>query len=302
MVRTVTSGGPCTSGVTLRRPMERAAPSTRTSRSSGRSLLMMDTGPCTCTSTVAGSTRATNPAGAFWIWTFTPRTVVAALAGAIWTATRTHDILGGTGDHHGLGAHGLNLDQLLRQARDCDGGRRNAYTQDAITVGRLAAQVWNYGHGLKRGPGESRVLGGDHIVPGRHGNEEREQQQKVLLVEQPARPHARRNVRHHHDAGAGVSAANSSRRAAFNSSSDMPRMSSPSRASVTVPVSSDTIIATASVCSAIPSPARCRVPSVRATTGFSDRGSRQPAATTRFPRIMAAPSCSGELGKNRLIS
>src|SRR5437879_7368710 len=36
-----------------------------------------------------GKKKATNTAGAFWIWTFTPRTVVAAMAGAIWTATRT---------------------------------------------------------------------------------------------------------------------------------------------------------------------------------------------------------------------
>src|SRR5207245_8875327 len=46
-------------------------------------------GPSPPRSAVAGATRATNPAGAFWIWTFTPRTVVAAMAGAIWTATRT---------------------------------------------------------------------------------------------------------------------------------------------------------------------------------------------------------------------
>jgi len=60
------------------------------------------------------------------------------------------------------------------------------------------------------------------------------------------------------------------------------------------PVSSETISTTASVSSASPSPARCRVPMFRPSCVLRDSGRKHPAAATRSPRTNAAPSCSGE--------
>src|SRR6266700_6222577 len=56
------------------------------------------------------------------------------------------------------------------------------------------------------------------------------------------------------------------------------------------PVSSETATTTASLSSVTPMAARCRVPSCFEIRGFNDRGRKQPAAATRDPSTMTAPS------------
>ena len=69
-----------------------------------------------------------------------------------------------------------------------------------------------------------------------------------------------------------------------------------------VPFSSETITTTASETSLVPTPARWRVPRSLGRCGLSLSGMTQPAAATRPPRTMTAPSCRGEFLKKRLRS
>ena len=87
----------------------------------------------------------------------------------------------------------------------------------------------------------------------------------------------------------------------LNSVSDVRRrLSMPSTATEMLPVSSETMITTASVLSLRPTPALCRVPRSEESLRFSDSGSTQPAASARLLRMISAPSCSAALGKKML--
>jgi hypothetical protein len=71
----------------------------------------------------------------------------------------------------------------------------------------------------------------------------------------------------------------------------------PADATEIVPVSSETSTTAQSLSSVIPMAARCRVPSCLEIKGFSESGRKHPAAATRDPSIITAPSCSGDPGR-----
>src|SRR5205823_2933622 len=77
------------------------------------------------------------------------------------------------------------------------------------------------------------------------------------------------------------------------------RVMAPFSTTEILPVSSDTTTISASEANESPIAARWRVPRRSRTVPSSGSGSRHPAARIWLPRMMTAPSWSGELGKNR---
>src|SRR5205814_3878797 len=166
------------------------------------------------------------------------------------------------------------------------------------------------------GEAEPTAIGVHHEKPDDHRQHDGEELQL---------PVARENRQHHRPGDVGGSAGRARRRMprshpgqnagtpsvrAPSSTSSRRRNASgpesasipPSTASERRPVSSETTTATASVSSVTPSAARWRVPSWRASWRLRESGRKQPAATTRSSRMKAAPSCSGEYGRKRLVS
>ena len=97
-------------------------------------------------------------------------------------------------------------------------------------------------------------------------------------------------------AGRAIAGARAARRAV------RPRSICPSTTMETLPVSSDTTIATESFSSVRPIAARCRDPSSLLNFGFTVSGRKQAAAAMRSSCTMTAPSCSGDWGRKMLCS